>query len=107
MPDMFFFRDGETYFPLRAALSFDRLHLCGASSSARKSERIYELGRLRLTPRGEVPNKKHTHTQHTHTHTDELKIANVKEHGFFKHIFPMVFIRKKVDICPGFWHVSF
>jgi len=61
-----FARGWEILFPLCAALSFDRLHLCGASSSARKSERIYELGRLRLTSRGEVHNKKHTHT-HKHT----------------------------------------
>lgn len=52
-------RGWEILFPLCAALAFDRLHLCGASSSARKSERIYELGRLRLTSRGEVPSKKH------------------------------------------------
>lgn len=82
-------RGWDILFPLRAALSFDRLHLCGASSSARKSERIYELGRLRLTSKGEVP------TRNTHTHANThwwTKNCECQKSFLFKHIlFPWFF----------------
>lgn len=73
VPDMLF-AVGEI---LCAALPFDRLHLRGASGSARKSERICERGRLRLTLRGGGSTQQETHT-HRHNYWT-IKVANVKK----------------------------
>lgn len=53
---------------------------------------------------GGTQQETHTHTQ---THTDELKIANVKNHFYLNTFCSHGFFREKVDSWPRFWHVLY